>query len=461
MNITNNYLLLKFLAKMSSVPNLLRGMLENAKLAIDGSNFSDWYLKLCIVLRLEDLLHVLDDPVPAPADLSKPTDAELESQKKWKEQEKMVQALILATVGDQLQRKFINVSARDIMAELTKLFTDSARKERYRTTMALTRCKMAEGDSVSLHFLRMQTHLEKLEKMKTPMPEELAEDVILGSLPASFKSFISMHHMREKAMSLSELHNALKTFEADNGKTKADPVLAVASSSKKVAKKSSKKKAAKAQSPLMGKSGGSSSKGNTKSSPGSNTECFYCHERGHFKMNCRKYKSDLDAGKIEKKRNKGVLVIELNLNLATSIQDWVLDTGSCAHLASNVQALRNRRSLRKGDVVLKVGNGAFISAVAVGSLDLHLPSGLILNLKDVYFVPSVFRNIISVSCLDTMDGFDFFVHNSCMVISKDNIFYANALVSNGLYVLDAKDDKQVLNVNNKRLKASPSMETLL
>ena len=246
MNITNDYLLLKFLAKMSSVPNLLRGMLENAKLANDGSNFSDWYLKLCIVLRLEDLLHVLDDPVPAPADLSKPTDAELESQKKWKEQEKMVQALILATVGDQLQRKFINVSARDIMAELTKLFTDSARKERYRTTMALTRCKMAEGDSVSLHFLRMQTHLEKLEKMKTPMPEELAEDVILGSLPASFKSFISMHHMREKAMSLSELHNALKTFEADNGKTKADPVLAIASSSKKVAKKSSKKKVVKA-----------------------------------------------------------------------------------------------------------------------------------------------------------------------------------------------------------------------
>ena len=55
MNITNDYLLLKFLAKMSSVPNLLRGMLENAKPANDGSNFSDWYLKLCIVLRCRDM----------------------------------------------------------------------------------------------------------------------------------------------------------------------------------------------------------------------------------------------------------------------------------------------------------------------------------------------------------------------------------------------------------------------
>ena len=135
-------------------------------------------------------------------------------------------------------------------------------------------------------------------------------------------------------------------------------------------------------------------------------------------MNCPKYKRDLDDGKVERKRPKGMLVIELNLNLVTTIQDWVIDTGSCAHLVSNVQALRDRRSLSKGDVVLKVGNGASISAVAVGSLDLHLSSGLVLNLKNVYHVPSVFRNIISVSCLDA-DGFCFVIDNSRMVISKD------------------------------------------
>ena len=157
----------------------------------------------------------------------------------------------MATIGDQLQRKFINNSTKEIMSDLAKLFTDSARKERYRTTIALTRCKMMGGESVSMHFLKMQTYLEKLEKMKSPMPDELAEDLILGSLLASYKSFVSMHHMREKPMSLSELHNALKTFEADNGKTKDNFVLAVASSSKKVAKKGNKKnKAEKTQSSL-------------------------------------------------------------------------------------------------------------------------------------------------------------------------------------------------------------------
>ena len=159
---------------MSSLPNFLRSMVEKSPLANDGSNYSDWYLKLYIVLRLEDLLHILDDKEPVPAKPSEPTEVEKEAQKKWKEQAKIVQALILATIGDQLQRKFINHSAKEIMTELAKLFTDSARKERYRTTIALIRCKMLEGESVSMHFLKMQTYLEKLEKMKAPMPEELA-----------------------------------------------------------------------------------------------------------------------------------------------------------------------------------------------------------------------------------------------------------------------------------------------
>ena len=99
---------------------------------------------------------------------------------------------------------------------------------------------------------------------------------------------------------------------------------------------------------------------------------------------------------------KVYLLLILNLNLATSIQNCVWDTGSCARY---VQTLRDRRSHQMGDVVLKVGNESSISSLAVSSLDLHLAKWLaLLNLKNVYFIPSVCRNIISVSCSDT-DGF--------------------------------------------------------
>jgi hypothetical protein len=50
---------------------------------------------------------------------------------------------------------------------------------------------------------------------------------------------------------------------------------------------------------------------------------------------------------------------------------------------------------------LKFGNGALVTAVAVGDLELILPSGFIIELSSVYYVPYASRNIISASCLDS------------------------------------------------------------
>jgi hypothetical protein len=67
-----------------------------------------------------------------------------------------------------------------------------------------------------------------------------------------------------------------------------------------------------------------------------------------------------------------------------------MDTKSCAHLVSNMQGLRDSGPPSKGEVMLKVENGASISTVTVGTLDLHLCSDLCLSLKDIYHVPSIF-----------------------------------------------------------------------
>jgi hypothetical protein len=58
-------------------------------------------------------------------------------------------------------------------------------------------------------------------------------------------------------------------------------------------------------------------------------------------------------------------------------------------------------------MLLRVGNGASVAAIAVGDLNLYLPSGLVLELSSVYYVPFISRNIISVSYMDK-DGFVFF-----------------------------------------------------
>jgi hypothetical protein len=73
-----------------------------------------------------------------------------------------------------------------------------------------------------------------------------------------------------------------------------------------------------------------------------------------------------------------------------------------------VQGLKRSRKLAKGEVDLRVGNGAKVAALAVGTYVLTLPSGLIIQLENYYYVPTISRNIISVSCLDK---FGFLIHN--------------------------------------------------
>ena len=62
-----------------------------------------------------------------------------------------------------------------------------------------------------------------------------------------------------------------------------------------------------------------------------------------------------------------------------------------------MQGVKGSRSLAKGEVDLQVGNGARVTALAVGTYELTLSSGLILNLENCYYVPIMYRNIIYVS----------------------------------------------------------------
>ena len=70
---------------------------------------------------------------------------------------------------------------------------------------------------------------------------------------------------------------------------------------------------------------------------------------------------------------------------------------------------------------MRVGNGSKVDVIAVGTLPLHLPSGLVLNLNNCYLVPALSMNIISGSFL-LQDGYSFKSENNGCSIYMSNIF---------------------------------------
>ena len=79
---------------------------------------------------------------------------------------------------------------------------------------------------------------------------------------------------------------------------------------------------------------------------------------------------------------------------------WWIDSGATVHVANFLPKKSKRRTLPSGKRRIKVANGLEAEAEAIAEFHLQLNSGFVLCLRDVLYVPSLQRNLISVSRLD-------------------------------------------------------------
>ena len=77
-------------------------------------------------------------------------------------------------------------------------------------------------------------------------------------------------------------------------------------------------------------------------------------------------------------------------------------------------------------------------------------------------MPTICRNIISISCLDKK-GFEFIIKNNKCNIYHNNIFYRYAPLTIGLYALNVEDtsDKSIYNIETKKFKSNNLNTTYL
>ena len=388
-----------------------------------GTNFLDWFRNLRIVLKQERKLYIMDEPLPEEQADNAPRAEKNAYEKHHNEKHHNdsidVACLMLATMSSELQKDLENMEAYDMIFNIKEMFQQQARQERYETIKILHSCKMVEGASVSAHVLKMKGYIEHLDRLGFPLSQELATDLILNSLPDSYGQFVMNYNMNEMDKSISKLHTMLKTAE-QNIKSKSGHVLMVQNG-----------KGFKAKAKAKGKGKGKSNaqpkpKPEPKAKAPKEDVCFFCNEPCRWKRNCKLYLEDLKKKKkTGETSSSGIYVIQINFSPSSS---WVLDTRCGSHICTNVQRLKRSRQLKKGEVDLRVGNGAKVDALAVGSYELTLPSELLLVLDNCYYVPIVCRNIISVSCLDN-DGFSFIIkNNNCSIFHKD-MFYTDVGLS--------------------------------
>jgi hypothetical protein len=109
---------------------------------------------------------------------------------------------------------------------------------------------------------------------------------------------------------------------------------------------------------------------------------------------------------------------------------WWLDSGANVHVCSDTSLFSSFQITWDSSVIMR--NESYASVHGVGMVPLKLTSGNIMQLKNMQYVPSINKNLVSVSLL-YRDGFKVVLESNKFIMSKSEQFIAKGYVCGGLF----------------------------
>ncbi|GJY69224.1 zinc finger, CCHC-type containing protein [Tanacetum coccineum] len=405
----------------------IRSILQQEKL--NGPNFMNRFQNLRIVLRSEGKLAHLEQPItPLPYPVVSQT--ERDAYETLYDAQNEVACLMLGSMSPELQRTLENYKAYDMIQELKTMFEELAKQELFKIVKAFHACKQEDGQSVSSYLLKMKSYLDTLERLGYAMPNELGTLAELHAMLKLYEKGIPKKAETPAVLDIREgkIQKDKKKPQGAKGKAKGKNKLAYAP---------------KTKIPLPPKS----------DNLAKDSICHHCKEVGHWRRNYPSYHVELKKRKnAGEASNSGIFTIKC---CAISNNAWVYDTGYGTHICNTSQGFRRSKKLKHGALHLYMGNGMCAAVEAIGSFDLILSSGLIIVLDNCHYALTVTRGVVLISRLVK----NVYIHtftNYGISVSKDNVFYFNAIPHDDIYEIDMHNlypnGSSNFNVSNKRAK---------
>jgi len=91
---------------------------------------------------------------------------------------------------------------------------------------------------------------------------------------------------------------------------------------------------------------------------------------------------------------------------------WWIDYGWTTHVSNMMQGFLSTRTIKPNENFVFMGNREKVPMEVVGTYHLILDTGFYLDLMNTFYVPSISRNLVSLSKLDVA-GYSFKFGNGC------------------------------------------------
>jgi hypothetical protein len=167
-------------------------------------------------------------------------------------------------------------------------------------------------------------------------------------------------------------------------------------------------------------------------------DCFVCRSPDHWVKKCPNW-NERKPQPNEKTVNMVVsssgdrTSVYGNLPYVLSVfqsTTWWLDSSANVHVCSDASLFSSYQVAQDSSVLM--GNESHASIHGVGTVDLKLTSGKIMQLKNVQHVPSINKNIVSDSLL-CRNGFKVVLESNKFVVLKCGQFIGKDYVCEGLF----------------------------
>ncbi|KAJ9565627.1 hypothetical protein OSB04_001593 [Centaurea solstitialis] len=377
--------------------------LINGKWKLTGQNFLVWKMHLDNVLSAQGKLYILEKPVSRPK--SNSPEEEFAQYFKYLTDESDVMSILIFFISPELMGGLRDKSCHEVVKDIENQLGFYKHTGKLLIMKEILSLKLKKNQSVKDHLINIRRLFKCLTRLGYKMAQEELMHLMWYSLPKEICDIASAY-MKEPRKDVAMLHeDILASLEP-------------------------------------------------KPAPAELMDTDWIDELGDLSCpecgskDICEHSMNIDQIEIGLPDAPSIFMIDC---LITFYESWVIDTGSGNHICNHLQGFTRRETLRKDRSNLRVGEGTPLIAEAVGSYSLSLPSGLVLELENCYYVPKMIKNVMSFDLL-VNQGFYYKYDYKMLSVFKNNILYFKATPVNDLYTVNLQDNNKEIYHISKRSK---------